>query len=299
MHMAKPTYARLENRGLLAVGGGDARTFLQGLVSNDVNRVAAGRAVYAAFLTAQGRYLHDFFISEAAGGLLLECEAARAADLERRLKLYRLRSRVAIEDRSAAFAVFAVFGDGAAEAFSLPDEAGRAAPLAGGVAYVDPRLAAAGARVVLPAGSGAPLAEAGCAPAPFAAFDAHRIALGLADGSRDLVPEKTLLLEAGFDELNGVDWQKGCYLGQELTARTKYRGLVKRRLVPVVIDGPAPAAGTPITKDGREVGEMRSTVAGMGLAFLRLEALAEPLTEGPLTAGDARLVPKKPAWAAL
>ena len=104
--------------------------------------------------------------------------------------------------------------------------------------------------------------EAGLAEAEFAAYDRLRLGLGIPDGSRDLVLEKSILLEAGFDELNGVDWQKGCYIGQELTARTKYRGLIKRRLMPVRIDGPAPAPGTIVTADGRDVGEMRSSRDG-------------------------------------
>jgi folate-binding protein YgfZ len=124
-----------------------------------------------------------------------------------------------------------------------------------------------------------------------AAWDAHRISLGLPDGSRDLEAEKTVLLEAGFDELNGVSWSKGCYMGQELTARTKYRGLVKRRLVPVTIEGPAPAPGTPILRNGTEAGVLRSVAGGMGMALLRLEALG-----GPLACGAAHLTPRPPAW---
>ena len=146
-----------------------------------------------------------------------------------------------------------------------------------GVACVDPRLAALGARLLLPrATAGATLELAGFTPAEFEAYDLLRLELGVADGSRDLVPEKTLLLEAGFDELNGVDWNKGCYIGQELTARTKYRGLIKRRLLPVAVIGPSPAPGTPIYADGLEVGEMRSGRDGHGLALLRLDQLREP-----------------------
>ena len=102
------------------------------------------------------------------------------------------------------------------------------------------------------------LVAAGVAEGDFAAYDRHRLALGVPDGSRDLVPEKSILLELGFDELNGVDWQKGCYVGQELTARTKYRGLIKKRLFPVRIDGPTPQPGAIIMLDGKEAGEMRS-----------------------------------------
>jgi hypothetical protein len=299
MRMANPSFARLDNRGLLAVRGEDSRTFLQGLISNDVRRVSDGRAIHAAFLTAQGKFLHDFFVVPLGDALLLDCEADRAADLARRLSLYRLRSKVAIEERTAAFIVAAVFGGEADHGFRLNGEAGGTAAFAGGVVYGDPRLAAAGARAILPSEGGEePLRRMGFAEVPFAAYDTHRLALGLPDGSRDLVVEKTILLEAGFDELNGVDWQKGCFLGQELTARTKYRGLIKRRLLPVRFEGSAPAPGTPIFLDGREAGEMRSSAPGIGLALLRLESLAEAERSGiPLMAQDTRLVPEKPIWA--
>lgn len=296
--MANPSFARLENRGLLAVRGEDARTFLQGLISNDIRRVNDSRAIHAAFLTAQGKYLHDFFIVALGDTLMLDCEAGRAADLARRLSLYRLRSKVTVEERTAEFIVAAVFGEEAAHAFQLEGEEGAVATFAGGVVYRDPRLAAAGVRAILPREGGEEaLGKMGFAEVPFAAYDSHRLALGLPDGSRDMVVEKTILLEAGFDELAGVDWQKGCFLGQELTARTKYRGLIKRRLLPVRFDGQAPAPGTQVLLDGRDAGEMRSSAPGIGLAMLRLESLAAAEQgNAPLLAGDTRLLPEKPSW---
>jgi folate-binding protein YgfZ len=159
---------------------------------------------------------------------------------------------------------------------------------------VDPRLAALGARCVLPRERArSMLVEAGLTETGAAAYDDLRLGLGVPDGSRDLVLEKSVLLEAGFDELNGVDWNKGCYIGQELTARTKYRGLIKRRLVPVAIDGPTPEPGTIVTAGGRDVGEMRSSRAGCGLALLRIDAL---LGSGRLMAGDAAIIPSAPGW---
>ena len=125
-----------------------------------------------------------------------------------------------------------------------------------------------------------------------AEWDAHRLSLGLPDGSRDLEAEKTVLLEAGFDELGGVSWTKGCYMGQELTARTRYRGLLKRRLVPVSVTGDMPAPGTPVLRGGAEVGTMRSGRDGLGLAVLRLEALSS----GLLACGEATLTPRIPDW---
>jgi folate-binding protein YgfZ len=176
----------------------------------------------------------------------------------------------------------------------LSEKPGAARPFASGVAFVDPRLAALGVRCLLPrtdirrALEGRGLTEAG-----FGAYDRLRLELGIPDGGRDLVPEKSILLEAGFDELNGVDWQKGCYIGQELTARTKYRGLIKRRLMPVRIEGPPPYPGAIVTADGREVGEMRSSRDGLGLALLRIEPLRGGKT---LAADEATLVPVRPAW---
>jgi hypothetical protein len=148
--------------------------------------------------------------------------------------------------------------------------------------------------VILPRESlRATLAGLGLAEADFAQWDRHRLALGIPDGSRDLVPEKSILLEAGFDELHGVDWQKGCYIGQELTARTKYRGLIKKRLFPVRIDGPAPEPGTIIYADGRDAGEIHSSHSGRGLALLRLDAIGG---KSALSAAGATLHPHRPDW---
>lgn len=297
--MTESVFVPLPDRGILAISGPDARAFLQGLVSNDVEKVDERHAVWAAFLTPQGKYLHDFFLAQDADGtLLLEGERGRLDDLRKRLTLYKLRSKAEIADRSDDFLVAAVFGVDAGAALGLDgSDAGTATDFAGGIAFVDPRLAEAGTRAVLPTENGRQaLLDAGLAEAGRDTYDRHRLVLGLPDGSRDLVAEKSILLESGFDELHGVDWNKGCYLGQELTARTKYRGLVKKRLVPVAIDGTAPEPGTDVIADGKAVGEMRSAAGGVGLALLRLDALADEA--GELVAGGARLTPRKPAWAA-
>jgi len=283
------SFAPLGDRGVLEVAGADRVAFLQGLVSNDVAKAAAGVPVYAALLTAQGKYLHDFFVVALGDALYLECERARLGDLQRRLSLYKLRSKVTLADASAKFVVAAAWGDGATAKLNLTD--GAAKPFAGGVAYNDPRLAALGIRFLIPAGHESEIAAAGFARADAAAYDRHRLALGVPDGSRDLEIEKSILLENGFEELNGVDFAKGCYMGQELTARTKYRALIKKRLVPVKVDGPMPAPGTPITRNGEEVGELHSGADGAALAMLRLDALA-----GPLTAGSAKLSSQPPKW---
>jgi folate-binding protein YgfZ len=290
--MTSPSFVLLENRGVLAVSGPDRHAFLQGLVSNDVDRVGPEAARYAALLTAQGRYLHDFIMVEAGESLWLDAEAGRLDDLKKRLSIYRLRAKISLEERPD-LAVAAIFGEGASAAFNLPDQAGAARRFGSGTVLIDPRLTELGARALLPRDTArAALEEAGLAEAGFSAYDCLRLLSGIPDGSRDLVVEKSLLLESGFDELNGIDWQKGCYIGQELTARTKYRGLVKRRLMPVQIDGPAPVPGTIVTADGHDVGEMRSSRDELGLALLRVGALSSKR----LTAGDAVLVPRKPSW---
>ncbi|WP_225889759.1 CAF17-like 4Fe-4S cluster assembly/insertion protein YgfZ [Indioceanicola profundi] len=285
--------AALPGTGVLRVAGEDRIAFLQGLVSNDVSAVAEDRAVWSAFLTPQGKYLHDFFIAAQADALLILCEAERRGDLFRRLRMYRLRSKVELADVTEQYGAALAFGTGAAAAFGLPAAPGAAAAAADGIAFVDPRRAELGVRIVLPRGSMTGLLDA-YSDGSLAEWDRIRLALGVPDGSRDLVPEKSILLESGFDELQGVSWTKGCYMGQELTARTKYRGLVKKRLMPVLIEGPLPPPGTQILADGKDAGEMRSGIEGLGLALVRLDAAAG---SHPLEAAGTRLQPLKPAWA--
>ncbi len=294
--MPQPQALTLDDRGVLAVEGPDARNFLQGLVSNDVEKVSAERAIWAALLTPQGKFLHEFFIFNPEPEiLLLDCEAERLPDLKKRLSLYKLRSKVTVRDASDSYFVAALFGEGTLDRLGLPVDPGRTAPLAGGQVAVDPRLAGLGARAMMtrPAG-GADLDLPGFAPAERADYDRLRISLGVPDGSRDLQVEKAILLENGFDELHGIDWDKGCYMGQELTARTRYRGLVKKRLLPVQFDGPAPAPGSQVTCEGKDAGTLCSSVGDRGLALLRIERL-----DGPLLAGGTLLSPQPPDWMTL
>jgi folate-binding protein YgfZ len=267
-------------RGVLALSGEEARGFLQGLVTNDVERVGPGRAIYAALLTPQGRYLHDFFIAAAPdGGLWLDCEAERRQDLIRRLTVYRLRAKVSIADAGGRLALLRLFGEGALERLTLPADAGAARQVDGGVVFVDPRDARLGACAILPRAEAENwAAKLGFRPGTRDRFEPLRLALGAPEGGRELEPEKSLPMESRLDLLNGIDWQKGCYVGQELTARMKYRALVKRRLVPVAVEGSMPEPGTPLLLDGEEVGVMRGAAGGYGLALLRTDKLE--------TAGD-------------
>lgn len=296
-------FAIAPDRGVIAITGEDRVAFLQGLVSNDVAKVAADHAIYAALLTAQGRYLHDFFIAahsdpKAGDALLIDVERERLPDLLKKLSLYKLRSKVALKDASAEWAVALLWGDQTAATLKLDAQPGKAIALEGGVAFIDPRLAALGARALLPIHQAEiELSAMGFGAGKRADYDALRLKLGVPDGARDLPIEKAILLESGFDELNGIDWDKGCYMGQELTARTKYRGLVRKRLLPVAVEGAVPPPGTPITFAGKDAGEMRSGFDGRAMALLRLEAVQAAQQAGQaLQAGSSALRPEIPPW---
>jgi len=297
--MGETRLVELENRGLLAVTGQDARTLLQGIISNDAERPTADCAIYATLLTPQGKFLHDFFVYEIGGVVMIECEGPRLADLAKRLTFYRLRAAVEFTDRSAEFAVLALVGPNAAAAagFDQSAAAGSARPLGGGIAAIDPRLAALGARLLVPAADAAAVsADLDAGPGTPEDYDRHRLALGVPDGSRDMAVEKSFLLENNIEDLNGVDFRKGCYVGQELTARTKYRGNIRKRLYRVHVEGPLPEPGSDITVGGKVVGEMRSGRDGVGLALLRREDV-EKAGDGVLEAGQAKLRAEKPEWA--
>jgi folate-binding protein YgfZ len=291
--MLRLSYVPLEVRGVLTVGGSDARAFLQGIVSNDMDKMDARRAIYAALLTPQGKFLHDFIMATLGETYLVDCEAKRLMDLGQRLAAYKLHAQVDLADATEDFRVVALFGDGAARALDLPDRLGAAGPLLGGIAMIDPRRTDLGARAILPRDAAlAALEDRGFRPGAAAEYERLRLSLGVPDGSRDMAVGQATLLENDFEALHGVDFNKGCYVGQELTARTKYRGLIRRRLTRVAVEGPLPAPGTPIMLGEKEAGEMRSGLDGVGLALLRLERVEEAATaNAPLVAGEARITP--------
>lgn len=301
--MTEHHFSLNEDRACLLLSGEDARNFLQGMVTNDVDKVGPATSLYAAFLSAQGRLLHDLFIAEWPDGaqpsaLVLDGDAARLDDLKRRLTMYKLRAKVTITDGRDRLTVALMWGSQALDALGLPTTPGATAKFSGGIVFVDPRLAALGARAILPRETAASSLEAaGFRQAPLSVHQRLRLSLGVPEGSRDLLVEKALPMESGFDELNGVDFKKGCYIGQELTARMKYRALIKKRLFPVEIEGPTPAPGDPVMRGQEEVGEFRSAADGIGLALLKLEAIEPTAPEvPPLTAGAAILRPKPPGW---
>ena len=292
--MTNVGYVKLD-RGLVSVAGADRQTFLQGLISQDVDRVSATHAAYGAFLTPQGKYLHDFCIAEIGDRLVLDGEQGRADELIARMKRFKLRAQITLISADD-LTVYAVFGQTAPAALDLADVPGTARPLGDGIAFVDPRSAKLGCRLLLPAADAAAVvADLPIEEATFEAYDTLRIRLGIPDGIRDMDVEKSILLECNFESLNGIDWDKGCYIGQEVTARTKYRGLVKRQLVPVSVEGGAPAPGTAIRANDKKVGEIRSIYKEIAIASLRLDALDNADPKHPLTADGAVIAPFMPA----
>jgi hypothetical protein len=239
--------ARLESRALIAVGGEDWRSFLQGLVTQDVETIGTAEARFGALLTPQGRLLYDLFIVGRDEGCWLDCLAARRNALIQRLAIYRLRAKVTIGADDAP--VLAAWGS------ALP-------PGDGWVA--DPRLPALGWR-----GYGL----AATADVSELAYAAHRLALG-APGPADWGEETTYPLEADFDLLNGVDFKKGCFVGQETTSRMKRRGTIKSRMLPITFEGPAPAPGSEILADAKlRAGEVLSGEDGRAMALVRLDRI--------------------------
>ena len=275
-------YHIAEDRAVLRVSGADRIEFLQGIVSNDVAKAGRDRGVWAAFLTPQGKYLHDFFLAADGESILLDCERARADDLRKRLRRYTLRSDARVE---------------AADDLAVILTSGTPAPAPGIAAcFPDPRHRDAGYRMIgEPAAVREAMAAAGLAASSDPLdWDRRRLALGLPDGSRDLEAERSTLAEANADLLGGIDWEKGCWMGQEVTARMHYRGLAKRRLTPMRVDGPMPARGATVERDGKPVGECRSSAGDLVMVLARTEAIDE--AEPGLRSGEARLHPAPPEW---
>ena len=261
--------ARLDDRALIRIGGPDWRSFLQGLLTQDVETLEPGACRFAAMLTPQGKLLFDMFLHGIEGGVILEVQTAQRDALVQRLTIYRLRAKAEIA--AVPGAAFVLWGADKADAGWAPD----------------PRLPALGWRAV---GEAPPSAEAEVADA--AAYEAHRLALGLPDPARDCAPDKTYPVEADFDLLNGVDFKKGCFVGQETTSRMKRRGPIKTRMAPIDYEGEAPAFGAEILAGELRAGEVLSGGPGRAMALLRLDRALE----GPLTVDGRAVTVDIPAW---
>jgi folate-binding protein YgfZ len=259
-------YAALTSRALIAVEGPDWRTFLQGLLSQDVEAMAAGELRFGALLTPQGKLLFDLFVLATETGCLLDVAANRQAALIERLTLYRLRAKVDIAP--SPLGVSAVWDAQAAEGL-----------------IQDPRLAMLGLR-----GYGQ-TAPASATITDEAAYQAHRLGLGIPDPAQDAEADKTYPIEANFDLLNGIDFKKGCFVGQETTSRMKRRGLIKTRMLPIRFDGPMPAFGDEILSGDLRAGTVLTGQAGQAMALVRLDRL-----DGPLSVNDQPVTVIWPDW---
>jgi len=269
------TAAFLADRGVVRVEGEDAPDFLQGLLTNDVVGLAAGEARYAALLTPQGKILFDFLVLRAPGAppaFLLDCFKALAADLAKRLAIYKLRAKVAIKDESAVLGVVADWG-GAAE---MPADA---------LVYLEPRAATLGRRAILRRGAAEAFGEAA-----LPAYEAARIAAGAPKGGVDFAYGDAFPHDADMDLFNGVDFRKGCYVGQEVVSRMRHRGEARKRVVRVRLSGAAPAPGTPVMDGALAVGALGAAAGDKALALLRIDRAAEAQAAGrPLAAGAVTL----------
>lgn len=253
----------LTDRGVLRVSGADAKTFLQGLITNDLNKTDDGGAIFAGLLSPQGKILFDFFVVPDGNGFLIEAPAESVDALAKRLSFYKLRSHVTVE-AEPTWTVAAAWGGTPA----LPD---------GAIAFADPRLPELGLRILLP--DGVRLGEAACSSASEADYHAHRIALGVPEGGPDYAYGDTFPHEALYDQLEGVDFKKGCYVGQEVVSRMQHRNTARKRVVPV--DGDAPLEpGAEVVAGAVPLGAIGSAQGPHGLALLRLDRLASAKAKG-------------------
>jgi tRNA-modifying protein YgfZ len=281
--------ALLPDRGVVKVAGDDARGFLNGLVTNDMAKVAPGKPRFAALLTPQGKIIIDFIVAEApstdGGGFFLDCPRALASMLVEKLNFYKLRAKVICEDLSSVLGIMAIW-DGTAESEY-------------GLSYPDPRLPALGSRIMLPPHlAEEAAADLGGMLVGADAYEAHRIALGVPRGGLDFIYGDTFSHEADMDQLNGVDFGKGCYVGQEVVSRVEHRASARSRVVPIVYDEFAPSSGLPVMAGDRQIGTLGSTAKGHGLALMRLDRIGDALAAGAtIEAGGIAIRAVKPAWA--
>jgi folate-binding protein YgfZ len=278
----------LPDRGLIEVKGPDAAGFLQGLITNDIERARLGEAIFAGLLTPQGKILFDFLIHvRDAETYWIDCSASQAGDLVKRLGMYKLRAKIAIADRSGEFAVGAAWG-------AEPRE-GNDAFIA---AYADPRYPPLGERIVLKRRQGEEAASLASPVAGAGAYHSHRIALAVPQGGLDYAYGEAFPHEACYDSLNGVDFKKGCYVGQEVVSRMHHKGVAKTRIAGLLAEAPLSGGGIEIRAGDTPVGTVGSVDGTRGIAMVRLDRAEEALRNGvPLRAGEVTVALRRPPWA--
>lgn len=281
--MSQCQIAELPDRALLRLTGAGARSFLQGMITNDIGKADAGVAIHTGLLSPQGKILFDLFVLPDGDGYLLEVAGTQSEGLRQRLGFYRLRAEVKIE-AEPSLQVAASWGGGPPK---LPS---------GAQVFADPRLEAMGFRLLLPAD--AKLADLGCALATESDYHAHRIALCVPEGGRDYVFGDTFPHEALFDQLNGVDFEKGCFVGQEVVSRMQHRGTARKRIVGVEGEGKLPAPGAEILAGDTPIGTLGSVEGKSGLALVRLDRAEDAKAQGvALRAGAVAVSLRIPPFA--
>jgi tRNA-modifying protein YgfZ len=266
----------LPDRGVVRVEGDNVRPFLQGLITCDMEKVRGDKAAYGALLSPQGKILFDFLVVAHDGGFLFDLPAALAEHFVKRLGFYRLRARIVIEILSGGAMIDTQSPSDLVVAARFGDDA---APSGAIVTYADPR-APLGTRAILPR------ALAGGLPELASAYEARRIEAGVPKGAVDFAYGDTFPHEANLDRLHGVDFTKGCFVGQEVVARVEHRGTARKRIARVAFKGPMLEPGTPVTAGDQEIGTIGSSYFGHALAMLRLDKAREALAAGtPLMAG--------------
>lgn len=283
--MPSTQIALLADRGVVRVAGADAARLLQGVISNDVDLLDHLAAIHAGLLSPQGKILFEFFVVRSGDAFLLETARDKAADLAKRLLMYRLRAKATIADASGEYRLLVVWGE----------SAGPVGPQAI-LAYSDPRLPALGVRLLQPVAQEVAIAEPGLA-AP-GDWHEHRIRLGVPEGGKDYPLGDTFPHEADFDLLNGVSFSKGCFVGQEVVSRMHNRASVRKRVVPIEADMPL-TAGAAISAGKAVIGTIGSVAGRQGLAMLRLDRAAEAKAKGEaLSASGVMINVRRPPWAA-
>ncbi|WP_072385445.1 folate-binding protein YgfZ [Hyphomicrobium sp. CS1BSMeth3] len=272
--MSTTVVALLPDRGVVSLSGTDAADFLDNIVTNDLSGIRVGEARFAGLLTPQGKILFEFFALRTEEGFLLDTRADRAADLLKRLTMYKLRAKITLADVSPDYGVAAAWGP---EAPSIED----------GWCYADPRNADLGWRLIVPR---AKLKSLPGQVVPEALYHERRVALGVAEGGFDYALGDTFPHEANYDRLHGVSFTKGCFVGQEVVARMQNKTVVRKRVT--LVTGPEPlTTGAEIKIGAAVIGTVGSVAGPHGLALLRIDRAAEAADKGePLTAGAATIV---------
>ena len=285
--MTRAQYALLEDRGVVSVSGDDAAKLLQGIITNDMDLLGNQPALHTALLTPQGKVLFEFFVANSGAGYLLDVAASQVGDLIKRLTMYKLRAKVDIRDVSSDHRVVAVWGPSLQGDGETP----------GTVTFIDPRLADLGLRILAEACSVSGIAAATHASEASASdYDAHRIALGIPEITKDYPPNDTFAHEANLDTLKSVSFSKGCFVGQEVASRMEHRGTARTRAV--IVEASSPLSSTSeITAGDAAIGTIGSTAGKRGIALVRLDRADEAEAKGkPLKVGDATIAIHRPAY---